>query len=135
MKEILVETRLKEKVIAAGGIIRKAIWAGRRGAPDRWVGFPSTRRSAWVELKRPKTPDAEAHQSREHERMRSCGEDVRVIANYADVDAFVREMTRTATPMCKVLMCSCGEDHVIRIGEPAHPHYIQWLMQQTDDIR
>ena len=92
MKEALVETRLKTKVEEAGGYIRKAQWIGRRGAPDRWVGFPSTKRAAWVELKRPKTPEAEAHQAREHKRMRDCGEIVLVIANYADVDRFVREM-------------------------------------------
>ena len=92
MKEALVEQRLRQSVVEAGGIIRKVVWAGRRGAPDRWVAFASTKRTAWVELKRPLTPAAEEHQAREHARMRECGEMVVVIFDYAGVDQFVQEM-------------------------------------------
>lgn len=94
MLESKVEGYLKKQVEAAGGVIRKVQWLGRRGAPDRWCGFPRSKRAAWVELKRPLTPNAEAHQAREHQRLLNCGETVCVLASIEAVDAFIREMTR-----------------------------------------
>lgn len=75
MRESTVEDTLDRLVRALGGETRKVKWIGRRGAPDRMVllpvamGFPP---AFLVELKRPgKT--AEAHQEREHERLRAAG--------------------------------------------------------------
>lgn len=92
MRESKVEDRLRHLVIATGGFCRKARWIGHRGAPDRWCGWPG-QRAAWVETKKPSTPHAEAHQKREHERMRSCGEQVEVLATIEAVTLFVHRMT------------------------------------------
>lgn len=93
MRESKVEAHLCEQVKATGGIVRKAQWIGHRGCPDRWVGWPTTKRTGWVETKKPLTPHAEAHQAREHERLRSCGERVDVLATIEAVDAYIKEMT------------------------------------------
>lgn len=92
MREYHVEQYFCEQVTATGGIVRKVMWIGRRGAPDRWCGWPLLKRAGWVELKHPKTPSAKAHQAREHERMRSCGERVDVLATIEAVDAYIKEM-------------------------------------------
>lgn len=113
MRERTVEAHLKQRVEATGGLVRKVQWIGRKGAPDRLVGWPEdTRPSAYIawadgsssmigvrqpchfliELKQP-AKGAEAHQAREHERLRAIGFDVRVLDTIEKVDAFVREMT------------------------------------------
>jgi hypothetical protein len=94
LRESKVEAHLKKLVKETGGVVRKVRWLGHRGAPDRWVGWPSTERTAWVELKKPATPHAEDHQAREHARLRSCGQTVVVLATIEAVDAFVERMTR-----------------------------------------
>lgn len=43
MRETTVEKHLRKRVIAAGGLIRKMIWPGHRGAPDRLVVWPGFR--------------------------------------------------------------------------------------------
>jgi uncharacterized protein YegP (UPF0339 family) len=58
LRESKVEAHLKKLVKETGGVVRKVRWLGHRGAPDRWVGWPSTERTAWVELKKPATPHA-----------------------------------------------------------------------------
>lgn len=84
MRESDIEAALVAHVTAMGGMIRKVKWVGRDGAPDRLVLFPNGR-TVWVEVKSPKTIlsfPSNAHermQHREHERMRSFGQDVRVI--------------------------------------------------------
>ena len=92
MIEAGVEGYLKERVAATGGEQRKVVWPGRRGAPDRLCGWPNGRHGL-VELKRPKGT-AEAHQAREHARLRVIGLRVDVIDTRAAVDAYVEEMTR-----------------------------------------
>jgi hypothetical protein len=94
MREQRVEDYLIKRVEETGGITRKCSWIGRRGAPDRFVGWPAFGRHAMPELKRPLTPDAEAHQLREHKRLRACGVRVDVLATFEDVDRFVEDMTR-----------------------------------------
>jgi hypothetical protein len=93
MRESKVESYLREQVAATGGIERKAQWIGRRGCPDRWCGWPRTKRSGWVETKKPLTPHAEGHQQREHDKLRACGERVDVLATIEQVDAYIQEMT------------------------------------------
>ena len=46
-KEGKVEDYLVEQVELRGGLIRKAKWLCRRGAPDRFVAFPKGGRSGF----------------------------------------------------------------------------------------
>lgn len=99
MRERDIERHLVARVKALGGEVRKVQWLGRRGAPDRLVMLP-TRRLAdtidcawcnpagvaiWVELKAPGVRP-EAHQLREHERMRNMGQRVVVIDSIEGVE-------------------------------------------------
>lgn len=105
MLEKTVEKYLCDRVKATGGEVRKLIFAGHRGAPDRLVGWPERQGTnglvtytlvpvnVLVEMKKPKGPGAEAHQLREHKRLRAIGFDVRVIHTKEQVDAFILEMT------------------------------------------
>jgi hypothetical protein len=94
MREARVEEHLVQRVKETGGFTRKVKWLGRRGAPDRFCGWPHLQRFAMPELKRPNGPDAEAHQKREHERLRACGIRVDVLFTKEQVDAWILEMTK-----------------------------------------
>jgi len=83
MRERDIEDYLVKRVAAMGGEVRKVRWIGRRGAPDRLVMFPNL--TVWVELKRPGA-EAEAHQLREHDRMRRLGQRVEIIDSLAAVE-------------------------------------------------
>lgn len=99
MRESTIERYLVRRVKALGGEVRKVQWIGRIGAPDRVVlGLHRThwhngveirvQRPVWVELKAPgKKP--EAHQVREHKKLRQRGEDVVVIDSLEGVDALL----------------------------------------------
>jgi hypothetical protein len=91
MRESLIEKHLVAQVKAAGGEVRKVKWIGRRGAPDRLVlmnGFV-----VFVELKATgKT--LEAHQEREHARMRKQGAWVCMIDSNEAVDLLVAMIKR-----------------------------------------
>lgn len=91
MREARVEDRLKTKVKKAGGSTRKCVWPGHNGCPDRVVLWPRRRMLHWIELKRPATPDAEAHQAREHQKLRDCGQIVLVLPSIEAVDEYVNE--------------------------------------------
>lgn len=102
MREITVEKYLCNEVKRTSGEVRKLVFAGYRGAPDRLVGWPNGAHHfvgnekgvhVLVELKKPKGPGAEAHQLREHKRLRAIGFDVRVIHTKEQVDDFILEMT------------------------------------------
>lgn len=101
VRESKVEGYFCQRVDETGGIQRKAQWIGRRGCPDRWCGwpqragvpFPRHAHGCWVELKKPATPNAAAHQAREHARMRECGQQVYVLASIEDVDNFILNQT------------------------------------------
>lgn len=83
VRERDIEDYLVKKVEAMGGDVRKVRWIGRRGAPDRLVMLPGI--ALWVELKAPgKKP--EAHQEREHARMRAMGQRVEVVDSFARVE-------------------------------------------------
>ena len=98
MKEQRVEDYLIKRVEETGGFTRKIQWIGRRGAPDRLCGWPPSRYRigcfGMIEMKRPLTPKAEAHQKREHERLRSIGIRVDVLTSFEDVDRYVEGMTK-----------------------------------------
>jgi Holliday junction resolvase-like predicted endonuclease len=91
MRESLIEKHLVAQVKAAGGEVRKVKWIGRRGAPDRIVlmnGFV-----VFVELKATgKT--LEAHQEREHKRMRNQGAWVCMIDSNEAADLLVAMIKR-----------------------------------------
>lgn len=99
MKENMIEEYLKKRVASFHGEIRKVKWINRHGAPDRLVLLPAvdTRGPAgvlpakqlWVELKATGKV-AEAHQEREHERMRAFGLCVEVVDSLARVDEVLR---------------------------------------------
>lgn len=92
-----IERHLVRRVKELGGEVRKVQWIGRRGAPDRLVmcsrassGSFSACSTIWVELKAPGVkPDA--HQLREHERMRRMGQRVVVVDSLERVDEVLRD--------------------------------------------
>jgi hypothetical protein len=93
MRESVIEKYLVQQVKRVRGEVRKVQWIGRRGAPDRIVMLPSGLEGGgvtiFVELKAPgKKP--EAHQLREHNRMRDMGQEVAVIDSMEAVDDLLR---------------------------------------------
>ena len=87
MLEYSVEDHLVKRAKEAGGEVRKVKWLGRVGAPDRLVLLPG--RHFFVELKRP-GKKADAHQAREHKRLRDAGFEVYVIDTIEKVDALFK---------------------------------------------
>lgn len=88
------EAYFNERVEATGGETRKVKWLGRRGAPDRLVGWKGHGRYAFVELKHPDQPwGLQDHQEREISRMRSWGLHVEVLCGRAEIDRFIIQMT------------------------------------------
>ena len=95
MRERDIERHLVKRVKALGGEVRKVKWIGWRGAPDRLVMLPENWRGRrdegeliWVEIKAPGVK-AEAHQLREHDRMRRMYQTVVVIDSIEGVDALL----------------------------------------------
>lgn len=89
-KEELNEAYLIRRVKETGGETRKAKWAGRRGAPDRFVGWRQHHRSAWVEVKEEDQDwGLQDHQRREIEWLKDCGQRVAVLSSKAEIDAFI----------------------------------------------
>jgi hypothetical protein len=97
MRERDIERHLVKRVKALGGEVRKVQWIGRRGAPDRLVMLPwaaatladnAITSTVWVELKAPGVKP-EAHQLREHARMRAMGQRVEVIDSLEGVEALL----------------------------------------------
>ena len=97
MRERDIEAHLVKRVKALGGEVRKVQWIGRRGAPDRLVMLPRQmvqadiwqRSAIWVELKATGVKP-EAHQLREHIRMRAMGQRVVVIDSIEGVEELLR---------------------------------------------
>ena len=103
IRERDIEKYLVKRVKELGGEVRKVKWIGRSGAPDRLVMLPMRRiegyftlkglvpmryerqPAIWVELKAPSVKP-EAHQVREHKRMRDMGQRVEVIDSFEGVD-------------------------------------------------
>ena len=109
MRESIIEKHLVKRVKELGGEVRKVQWVGRRGAPDRLVmlprrseklaaamahfhlptEWPDRSQTIWVELKATGVKP-EAHQLREHERMRKMGQRVVVIDSLEGVEELLR---------------------------------------------
>jgi hypothetical protein len=76
MRESEIEQKVCEHAERAGWLVRKVVYAGRRGAPDRWIFKDG--RLVLVEFKRPGRL-LDAHQQREHERLAKAGFTVHVV--------------------------------------------------------
>jgi len=93
-KEELNETYLKRRVKETGGETRKVKWLGRRGAPDRFVGWPKHGKSAFVEVKEESQSwGLQEHQQREIEWLGRCGQLVTVLGSKEHIDTFIEVMT------------------------------------------
>lgn len=87
MRESTIETYLRKKVKAAGGLCWKFVSPNLRGVPDRVVVTPLGN-VYWVELKAPgQTPRGD--QLRRHEELRERNQTVLVIDSKEGVDFFV----------------------------------------------
>lgn len=86
MRELVVEDVLVEELENTGWLVRKVIYAGRRGSPDRWA----VKQGHWllVETKR-QDKGATSQQGREHDRLRGHGQKVYVPDTVAEVRALV----------------------------------------------
>ena len=96
MRESTVEAHLRKRATAAGALVRKMIWPGHRGAPDRLViwaeGLGRHSRVDFVELKAPgKKPDP--HQVREHDKLRALGCAVFTLDSIEAVDKYIAGRT------------------------------------------
>lgn len=99
MRERDIERHLVKRVKELGGEVRKVQWIGRRGAPDRVVmgallfddngHADKSTMTCWVELKATGVKP-EAHQIREHNRMREMGQRVVVIDSIEGVEELLR---------------------------------------------
>lgn len=97
MRESVIEAHLVKRVKELGGEVRKVAWIGRRGAPDRLVMLPGNlhwvperdSQTIWVELKAT-GEEPEAHQEREHQRMRAMGQRVEVIDSIEGVERLLQ---------------------------------------------
>lgn len=99
MRESTVEKHLRKKATAAGALVRKMVWPGHRGAPDRLVIWKPLRVDlGWrpaidlIELKRP-GGTLEDHQVREHDKLRSMGCTVLTLDSIEAVDRYIAERT------------------------------------------
>lgn len=81
-----VEKALVNRVKALGGMCEKFTSPGRRSVPDRLITMPDGK-IIFVELKAPGKKPTEK-QTKDHERRRAMGCDVRVIDNKEDARAF-----------------------------------------------
>lgn len=76
MREYEIERTVVDFAESRGWLVRKVLYAGRRGAPDRW--FFKGGQLILVEFKRPgRKPDGQ--QQREHDRLRGAGFPVYII--------------------------------------------------------
>lgn len=95
--EAKIENYLVARCEAAGALVRKLSYVGRRGASDRMVVWPCNMNDYdsgyvapvdFVELKAfGKKPDP--HQEREHQRLRDLGANVHVIDSKEAVDQYI----------------------------------------------
>jgi len=92
MKERDIERALIRRVKEVGGEVRKVVWQGRRGAPDRLLLLPKKRRKArpliFVELKAPKGKLSKL-QEIEHEILARYGVKVVVVNSIEQIEKVV----------------------------------------------
>lgn len=88
MRESSIESYLRVKVQALGGMCLKFTSPGRRNVPDRLVLIYG--RAIFVELKAPGKHPTDG-QLREHARLRAVGMTVHAINSIAGVDALIQQ--------------------------------------------
>lgn len=98
-----IEDYLVAQCEAHGALVRKLAYIGRRGATDRMVVWPDTRKHLVSRLDRVATVDfveakdtgkkPDAHQEREHKRLRALGCNVFVIDSKEAVDNYIAMRT------------------------------------------
>lgn len=88
VRESTVEDHLKLVARRHGFKVRKLVWVGRRGAPDR-VLMKKPGIVIFVELKAPEGV-LEEHQAREHKRLRDDGFRVAVLWNKQMVEEYFK---------------------------------------------
>ena len=92
MRERDIERALIKRVKEVGGEVRKVVWQGRRGAPDRLVLLPKKRRKArplvFVELKAPKGKVSRL-QALEHEILAHYGVRVVVVNSIEQIEEVI----------------------------------------------
>ena len=91
VKEITVETYLRKRVEAMGGMAYKFVSPQNAGVPDRVVCMPGGK-LFFVELKRPRE-EPRALQLAQIRRLRKLGQTVYVADSKEAVDAVLREAT------------------------------------------
>lgn len=93
-REKLNEAYLVKRVAETKGRTRKMSWPGVRGAPDRFVGWPTLGKFALVEVKEEQQPwGLQPHQAREIQFLLACGLPAVVLDNKQQIDYFVKQMT------------------------------------------
>ena len=85
-KESSVERHLVREVVKFGGVVRKVVFPGHAGAPDRVVMFPHV--IAWIELKNAQGSTSPP-QVREHEMLHMMKQRVYVLRTEHEVTATV----------------------------------------------
>ena len=85
-KESSIERHLIREVVKFGGVVRKVVFPGHAGAPDRLVMFPHV--LAWIELKNAQG-SASPPQVREHEMLSMMKQRVYVLRTEHEVTATV----------------------------------------------
>lgn len=84
-----IELYLVQEVKNIFGEIRKIQWINRWGAPDRLVWVPKWRFPKMAELKAT-GEKLEAHQKREHKRLKKMGVICVKLDSFEDVDKFLK---------------------------------------------
>lgn len=79
MLEMDVETPVCKYATETGWLVRKIVYPGRRGAPDRH--FYKGGRLLIIEFKRPVGGRVSGNQKREHERLAAAGFPVHLVNN------------------------------------------------------
>lgn len=93
-REIVVEDHLVERLEESGWLVRKLVFAGRRGAPDRMAVKNGV--VAFIETKKPGEP-LDGLQVREHRRLLEHGAIVFVVDSMEKVDDLVDALNSRAT--------------------------------------
>lgn len=106
--EGIIQNHAQEQLKKRGCLVRKISYEGRRGCPDLLVLVPAypyddlygsprwiQPKTLFLEIKKDEQTKPDAHQQREHERMRAVGADVRTIGSKLQVDSLIKELFPT----------------------------------------
>lgn len=92
-----IQKYAKERFEAIDGLVRKIVYEGRNGAPDLLVVLPGG--VVWfIEVKKDENTEPEAHQLREHKRLRKRDANVFVVGTKEEVDDLIASYYSSHTP-------------------------------------